>query len=628
MRDERAAWKEPTWQSPHQSEAPEVPYVNVHSEADITARKLIKVPVIPGPGEPFPDKSTWSSAVRGRSSTTTGSGSAGSGSAGSGATGAAAGVWVTGAAPLTDSKSGKIGYRGAGVTIQDAPPAPKNILPPTPKRYAAPERVVTLNAVAEDSDGLGDIDVLSDPTWDGKTSPRTHKANKARAAASCAPEAKAAASRAPEASAARRVKPPPPRYESPPGFRKAPPPALVRAEDTTASKRPSPATVQPQPKRHASQVLFEQRVREEQDRAAQRRSQLVDVRRFGEDDGGTGSNQITGGAYTIVVDETRLWDRGAAHRVTAEPLPAARAVPKAVPVKHPPAALLGKAAAQSGDRRQVGQEQAAAKARHKGVSALPAPPIPVRNLTALPNPRISLEQRSGAILDNISRAEFWLRGPRCSHLVSIDMHNVLDSRGRGSQWDRGHRNLVDEWWRKKVAGVSSGEESFREPVRDIPPVYTPILAELARHGWRLHVISFVHGRDREGEVRAKIDKLNEVMQERFGNDPLVARSLPIGLSICYSKTDYQTGKPAQHIAAARRLGVFEGVHIDDSPEICDAFATLWRDEARIFRVQYRRPRAGDAGTHRDQRIVFQSGEQALKAILAYRNIRELCAQRV
>ena len=118
------------------------------------------------------------------------------------------------------------------------------------------------------------------------------------------------------------------------------------------------------------------------------------------------------------------------------------------------------------------------------------------------------------------------------------------------------------------------------------------------------------------------------MFERHGGDPLVSRSLPITLSICYHKTDYQQGKQAQHIATARRHGVFEGVHIDDSPEICDAFATLWRDEARIFRVQYRRPRAGDSSTHRDQRIVFQSGEQALKAILAYRNISELCAQRV
>ena len=45
-------------------------------------------------------------------------------------------------------------------------------------------------------------------------------------------------------------------------------------------------------------------------------------------------------------------------------------------------------------------------------------------------------------------------------------------------------------------------------------------------------------------------------------------------------------KPAKHGAAAIHHALAEGIHIDDAPDICDAFAIRWRDESRVFRVQH------------------------------------------
>ena len=136
----------------------------------------------------------------------------------------------------------------------------------------------------------------------------------------------------------------------------------------------------------------------------------------------------------------------------------------------------------------------------------------------------------------------------------------------------------------------------------------------------------VYNPQRGAEVCAKVEELNAVMYERFGNDPLVARSLPIRVSLSFHRTDYQVGKPAKHAAAASQHGVSEGTHVDDAPDICDMFAVRWRDESHVFRVQYSRPRENDEHTHRNPRICFRNGEDAMKCILSYHNIAALCGR--
>ena len=164
-------------------------------------------------------------------------------------------------------------------------------------------------------------------------------------------------------------------------------------------------------------------------------------------------------------------------------------------------------------------------------------------------------------------------------------------------------------------------------MRGIPPIYHDLLAELARRGWLPHISSFVQRDHRGNEVLDKVGELNEAMLHRYGNDPLVARALPIRVTLVHERTDYKLGKAAKHGAVALECQVEEGVHIDDRPDICDSFATRWKSEARVFRVQYHHPRPNDDCTHRNPGTCFRSGEDAVKCILTYNNVAALCGRR-
>ena len=123
----------------------------------------------------------------------------------------------------------------------------------------------------------------------------------------------------------------------------------------------------------------------------------------------------------------------------------------------------------------------------------------------------------------------------------------------------------------------------------------------------------------------KVEELNYRLTREFGSDPLVNRGLPIKLKITETKNHYLTGKAAVHSRLSREYQVREGIHVDDSPVICDAFAARWGTEARVFRIQYRDVRY-DRTPHRNPTACYRSGEAALRRILQHPNIDALCAR--
>ena len=77
-----------------------------------------------------------------------------------------------------------------------------------------------------------------------------------------------------------------------------------------------------------------------------------------------------------------------------------------------------------------------------------------------------------------------------------------------------------------------------------------------------------------------------------------------------------------HCRTAQENRVREGIHVDDSKEICDSFAARWSED-RVFRIQYSDPGYGD--THPDQSKVFRSLEGAFKKVLSIVDIVAFCS---
>ena len=549
----------------------------------------------------------------------------------------AIGTWVTGAAPLSAatqaskvpvtaslSSSGRSTAPSGGVTIFTAPsaaPARGAIQAPVkamPKKAAAAQQISAIRE--EDSDGLGDVDVCADSTWDGITDPKVHKHNKAlaaRIANAPEPQVKNELLRTkPRAPVPEPKQPPklsgpkqPPNLPAaasgaPVPVKLAPFKAPTRAQlvpnyarlHQTTSKSREPSTEPPPLIGQAPAVPparntpgkrpppnFPGSDDSDRDSRRQRVVQRTDqsyssvVQRptgSGLGAGSTGDGGTGGPLDPILINSQRADSPPMAVEFiqrTKSGAPVTRQVilTPGVPVRDP-STLPGVGGAQLLPR--------------PGAAAVPSaqrrPNNQNNDLRECPNVPRTLTQRANEGNDrSFNDSTLWIRG-NSTHLCTIDMHNVLDSRGRGSFWDRDHRQLVHDWWVLKRTGrVPRGQ---REPVRGIPPIYQQLLAELARRGWRLRVSSYVHNEKRGVEVNDKVEELNARMLQQFSNDPLVMRSLPIRVSLCYDRTNYQVGKAAKHGAAASEEQVQEGVHIDDRPDICDSFAARWRDEERVF----------------------------------------------